>query len=213
MEQYYFPPIALEGGKWSVGVVDFHSYNSVPNIDESNNLIKIGPHEIQIPTGAYEVEEINDYLSSELKRLDPNHTISIQGNSNTLKTEVKSSLPVYVSTLGSLLGFQSKKFLAANVLHMSDSPIQINKVTDVRIECNIAQGNYINNQKCNSIFGFDINVPPGYKLSLSPQTVIYYPIVVESIDCLLVQIVDQAGNLLNFRSEDIVIRLHLKRSP
>lgn len=215
IEQSYFPPIPLgDLGSWSVGLVHFSTFNSIPNVDLFNNTLKVGPYVIEIPEGAYEIEEINEFLIAELKKLDVNHTIWVRGNSSTLRTEIKCSLPIQESPLWSLLGFGKRKDpLEPNVLHQSDAPVEITKVHDVRIDCNIARGSYINNVQCNSIFGFDVSVPPGYKLSLNPQTVIYHPVSVQAIDNLMVRVVDQDGKLVNFRGEHITMRLHLKKTP
>lgn len=216
IEQSYFPPISLDDSEsWSVGLVHFSTFNSIPNIDTSNNILRLGPHVIEIPEGAYEIEELNEFLSSELKKLDSKQTISIKGNSSTLRTEIKSSLPIYESSLWSSLGFgfgKRKDPLEPNVVHESDSGVKISNVHDIRIDCNIARGSYINGVVSNSIFGFDLSVPPGYKISLNPQSVIYHPVCVQAIDNLMVKIVDQSGKLVNFRGEHITIRLHLKKS-
>lgn len=212
IEQSYFPAINLEGGNWCIGLTSITVYNSIPNIDKSNNTITVGSHEILIPEGSYEIDEINECVNNELKKKEPNHTITIRGNSSTLRSEIESSLPVYVKTLGPLLGFREQKFLKAGEKHVSDSTVDILKVHDVRVECNIVQDNFINNVPSNTIFGFDLNVPPGFKLSINPQTVIYYPVSVDSVSNLVVRIVDQNGDLINFRDELITIYLHLKKS-
>lgn len=212
IEQSYFPPIVLDGTEsWTVGLIHFSSYHSIPNVDETNNKITVGSHNIVLPEGAYELEEINEYVVSELKKLDPEQTIIIRGNNNTLRTEIKSTLPVKVSSLGRLLGYEKREILEPNILHLSDSMVRISKIHEVRVECNIARGSYINGTRCNSIFGFDIEVPPGYKLSLTPQTVIYHPVTVSEIDFLSLRIVDQDGKLINFRNEHVTVRLHLKK--
>lgn len=37
-----FPPIDLTEGEWSAGLIDFQSFNSIPNLDESNNRFYFG---------------------------------------------------------------------------------------------------------------------------------------------------------------------------
>lgn len=214
IEQSYFPPISLDDWEsWSVALVHFSTYNSIPNIDSTNNQLRLGSHVIKIPEGAYEIEELNDFLKAELKQLDSNQTVSIRGNSSTLRTEIRSSLPIHESSLWSLLGFgKTMGPLEANIVHESDSTVEISKVHDVRVDCNIARGSYINSMQSNAIFGFDLSVPPGYKISLNPQSVIYHPVSVQAIDNLMVKIVDQNGHLVNFRGEHITIRLHLKKT-
>ncbi|XP_065368788.1 uncharacterized protein LOC135961222 [Calliphora vicina] len=64
----YFPPIALEED-YECSLIDFHTYNSIPNVDEDNNLFHIGDNIIEIPIGSYELEDIADYLESEYEHL------------------------------------------------------------------------------------------------------------------------------------------------
>ena len=54
----YFPPLDLSSGMYVCGLVDFQSYNSIPNINESNNEFTYGGVTMNIPKGCYEVEDI-----------------------------------------------------------------------------------------------------------------------------------------------------------
>ena len=53
-------------------------------------------------------------------------------------------------------------------------------------------------------------VPLGYKFIKVPSQVIYLPVTVKSIDKLQSRIVDQDGDLVNFRGEFVTIRLRIK---
>ena len=53
-------------------------------------------------------------------------------------------------------------------------------------------------------------VPIGYKIIEVPSQVIYLPVTVKNIDKLQLRIVDQDGDLVNFRGEVITVRLHIK---
>lgn len=57
-----FPPLTLEDGNWEIGLVDFMTYNNIPNVEEGrNNLIYFGEEgkKIAIPAGAYEMEDLH----------------------------------------------------------------------------------------------------------------------------------------------------------
>lgn len=215
LDQAYFPPIALAGNAWSIGLIEFSTFNSIPNVEETNNKLLIRDHAVEIPVGTYEIDELNDYLDNIVKSLTRSDKdyLHIKGNNNTMKCEIESTLPINLSvpnSIAPLLGFQPT-LLAENKKHTSQLPVDIIKVNDVRIECNIASGSFENGQSSHTIYGFYPDVPPGYKLVQRPTTVIYYPVTTSLIDHLLIRIVDQNGQLVNFRGEYITVRLHLRK--
>ena len=112
-------------------------------------------------------------------------------------------------SVGCLLGF-TERVVEPNVVH--HLPVTILKINAFRVECNITSGAYINGQKVHTIHEFFPAVPPGYKIIEAPSHVIYLPIAVRYIDDLQVRIIDQDGDLVNFRGEVITVRLHLKQS-
>ena len=57
---YYCAPIDLSD-EYECSLIDFHSYNSIPNVDYDNNLFHIGDKVIEIPIGSYELQDIVDY--------------------------------------------------------------------------------------------------------------------------------------------------------
>lgn len=209
----YFPPIELSlHHDYVCGLVDFQTYNSIPNVDISNNLIHIGDQTIEIPIGSYEIDDIAEYINSYLKKNKNDYEVSIWANNNTLKSMISSNVLIDFNkerSIGPLLGF-SKRKLTANELHMSDLNINIIKVNTIRIECNIVSGAYLNNSHVHTIHEFSTVVGPGYKIVEVPRNVIYLPVNVKQLTSLTLKIVDQDGDLINFRGETITVRLHLK---
>ena len=59
----YFPPIDLSTD-YICGLIDFHTYNSIPNIDQRNNLIHVGDLIVKIPDGSYEIDDIISILQN-----------------------------------------------------------------------------------------------------------------------------------------------------
>jgi len=80
----------------------------------------------------------------------------------------------------------------------------------VRIDCNIVCGSYLNSSLAHTLHEFSINVEPGYKIDEIPQNVIYLPVTGKEISTVTIRIVNQDNKLLNFRGENITLRLHLK---
>lgn len=230
----YFPPLVLTGC-YECGLVELQTFNSIPNIDHTNNKFHYGDDGdyVELPTGSYEIDDIsttiqdlinekpptffsiipNDYEKTIEEYTTNNHMfVSIVPNNNTLKCSLKSTKIIHfdkTDSIGSVLGFTKRK-LTPNLKHESDIPVNILKVNSVRIECSITSNSYINSQRVHTIHEFYPNVAPGYKIIELPNTIIYLPVAVPSIDNITIRIVDQNGELINFRGETISIRLHLK---
>lgn len=218
----YFPPIILKDC-YECGLVELQTFNSIPNIDETNNRFHYGDSNefVELPVGSYEIDDIGKTLqelinvktsvSNESKDIPP-IIISIEPNNNTLKCSLKCTNNVYFdreNSIGSILGFTKRK-LKHDVRHESDIPVNILKVSSIRIGCSIISNAYINNERVHTIHEFFPNVAPGYKIIELPNTIIYLPVIKPTVDNITIKIVDQNGNLINFRGEKILIRLHLK---
>ena len=207
----YFPPINL-ATDYVCGLINFQTFNSIPNIDQKNNLLHFGNLIIKIPVGSYEIDDINEYVKDYLKiNNHQNKAFLLKANNNTLKSEIFSSESIDFdqdNSIGSVLGFQREK-LKPHYLHKSSLPVNIVKVNSIQIECNIVSGSFLNNKSVHTIHAFSPNVPPGYKINEVPRHVAYLPINSRRITSLTLKITDQNGDLVNFRGEEITIRLHL----
>lgn len=210
LESYYFPPIELSSDEnYVLGLIELLSFNSIPNIDERCSKIYIDNQPITLPTGSYEITDINDHIQHHLPK---DVSFSLTANNNTLKSVIQSNKTVDFTpkdSIAKLLGF-SNHLLEANKIHTSSSPVKILKYNVIRVECNIIGGAFINDKKVHTLHEFFPNVPPGFKIIEIPSTIIYQPISVGSIDHIQLKIVDERGDLVNFRGETITIRLHLK---
>lgn len=218
----YYPPIELDPNRqYSLGLIGFHTYNSIPNIEEgvNNKFIYGDNQEILIPTGSYEISDIESYLQRQLlKTLKLSHTnadnvLSLKPNNNTLKSEIHSKYEIDFTpgTIGKLLGFSGIKTLEPDILHVSDLPVQIIKVNSIRIECNITTGAYYDGNLSHTLYEFSPSVDPGFAINIEPKNILYLPVNTrDRIDNISLRIVDQEGDLVNFRGEHILIRLELK---
>lgn len=206
----YYPNTLQLYGQYECALLHFSTFNSIPNIDKTNNKFYYGTNEvIEVPEGTYELEDINDYLKSEIK----DASIKLQSNNNTLKTSIYCSKNIDLTkedTFRNLLGF-SKQILQANKWHMSPFPVNILPTTVIRIECDIVSGSYINGEPGHIIHEFTLSVPPGYRIIEIPKNAIYFPINQNSISCIHIRILDANNHLINLRGEQVHLYLHLKR--
>lgn len=205
----FFPPIKLdENVSYFIGLVDFETFNSIPNIQAGNDKFFYDSKFLTFPTGSYEVEQIDKFLKEQLG----NDAIELTANTATLKCELKSKHVIDFTqkeSIGPLLGFKSN-VLQPNILHESDEPVQIFGINAILIDCSLVSGAYINGKEIHTIHQFAPVTPPGYRIIEVPQTVIYLPVNTKLIDSVTVKLLDQDGNLLNLRGETVTVRLHLR---
>lgn len=213
----FFPPIELTDGEWYVGLLDFTTYNSIPNVVEGENnelpVLRNGTtwDLITLPTGAYEIGDIEAFLKKKLGDAQ----ISLRPNNNTLKCELTCAFDIdFQQTqcgIGKMLGFTKKQRLEANKTHTSDAPVNIIKVNSILIGCNIVHGSYKNGKNEHTLHSFYPSVEPGFKIIESPTNVVYLPVNVRRLDNITLSLRDQDGDAIDFRGEVITVRLHLKR--
>lgn len=209
----FHPPIYLDPNiSYVVGLTNFETFNAIPNIHYNNNKIYFGKNNefLTIPTGSYEMNDINKYLQTEFQKRDI--SFNLYANNNTLKSTIVTSTDIIFKkgTIGKILGFNDGVVQGDKVPRMSENPAEIIKVNSLCIDCSIAEGSYLNGKPVHIIHQFFPNVSPGYKIIESPQNIIYFPVTVNVIDKITIKIVDQDLNLVDFRNETVTIRLHIK---
>lgn len=206
-----FPSMDLSKGLWEIGLIDLTTYNSIPNVEEGvNNMFYYGDNEIQIPTGSYEIEDLEQYIN---KNISKGSKVSLTPNNNTLKIELFSNVPIHFEkpgTIGPLLGFNNQLYEAYKS-HKSENTVNINTVNVIRVLCNVTRGSYQNGVESHVIHEFYPSVPPGFKIIETPHNVIYLPVNVQKLTNVICELRDQSDKLINFRDETISLRLHLKQ--
>lgn len=223
----FYPPIQLDvNSQYGLGLIGFYSYNSIFNVDESNN--RFGYYKtkdkrtltiVHIPPGAYEINQIYRALLKLMnidKDEDARKIFTLRANNNTLKCEIWSTYEIDFTiekSIGTLLGMDAT-VLPPKKTYESTYPVEIMKVRMIHIDCNIVSGAYQNAYESHTLFEFDIDVEPGYKLTREPATIIYLPIKPEGrqfINNITVRVLDDNGHLINFRGEKIIVKLELKK--
>lgn len=218
----FFPPIEI-GKNAKICLLGLQTNNSIPNINEKCNRIGVSKlnsnNEIikdiySIPTGSYELDEIEAIIKVILSKKDI--TFELKANYNTLKCEMKCSEIIDFSmpnSIGVLLGFISANIYKANILHESDSLVNINPINCIYIESNLVAGSFSNGKSCHTIHEFYPNVPPGYKIIEVPRHLIYYSLNSTSINQISIDLKDQNSELIDLRGEPISIRLLIQDGP
>lgn len=205
----YFPPIELKG-KYVARLVNFSVYNSIPNVDNSNNYIKIGQHVIRVPRGSYEISDLTNYIQGVLKKNNSSIVFELNPNVNTQKSEIFSNQPIFFdepNNLAKLLGFKKRGYVQ-NVKHESEQIVDIMSVNQIKVTCDIVTNSYNNSKLDQSLHTFPILVPPAYKISETPRNSIYLPVNTDEISSITCRIEDQNGNLVNF-SDEITLNIYL----
>lgn len=235
------PAIELDPKKTFVlGFIAFFSYNSIPNVDSSNNKFHYEDGAIELPEGAYELHDIEKNLQNRIADLENKKikemtkrqesstssskpqekktskltqtSLSVKANHNTLRCEIKCNKNIDFSKEGTIGSLLGfkKQFLSKFQKHISEEPVNIFTINSIQIECNLIANSYSNNSQVHILHSFYPSAPPGFKIIEQPGNIIYLPINTRFISEIVLKISDQYGKLINFKKELITVRLHLK---
>lgn len=215
---YFHPEIELDDKyNYSCALLDFHTYNSIPNVDEKNNTFRYELGDDQdyksLTVGSYEIEDIcsamNNYFRN--KQID----FHIKGNKATMKCVIDCDIKLILdfdvdNSIGPLLGFELRT-LENKIHYKSSQTVNITHINTIRIDCDLVTGSFHNGQSTHTLHEFSPAVGPGYKIIEQPKNLIYLPTIRRRINTLNVSIVDQNNRLIDFRGENVTCRLHIKR--
>jgi len=88
--------------------------------------------------------------------------------------------------------------------------VNVLKINTIRLGCNKFSGSYVDNIPNHTLHEFGIYVPPGYKMTVTPHNLIYLSIHCDEISTLSIRTVDQIGDLVNLRGENVSTRMHVR---
>lgn len=225
----FSPPIELQDDS-EIALLSMIAWNSIPNVNSSNQNFYYKDDEsdqvIKIPTGSYEIDNIQDYIRDYMKaahQKNPltedealflgNHPIILIGNRQTLKSQILCRYEIDFSkpkNIAKILGFGKRKIKPMEKAE-SDLPVNILNTQVIRIECNLSESSFTNSSPVHSIHEFFPEVSPGYKIVEVPKSLIYYKLNTRLISEIEIKITDQDQNLLDFRGENIFLRLHIRK--
>lgn len=179
----------------------------IDDVDDDDDEVDEKKSKKKKKEGGEEEEDEMDYEHDRRLVLTPNN--------NTLKCEIKSKFEIDFArdgTVGPLLGFTRKRHLKPDALYESDGVVDIMKVNNIFVRCNIATGAYLNGLPNHSLFSFYPNADPGYKIIITPSNWLFLPIVeTDKISRIVVDLVDQNGRPVDFRGEELTITLYVKK--
>lgn len=218
LQANFHPEIELdERFNYSCCLLDFYTYHSIPNVHKNNNTLhyylKEGDpyEEIVIPVGSYEIEKIVEFINGVF--LERNIRFVLAANKNTLKSEFEGDVFVDFSksnSISSILGFEKHVYRPAKK-YKSNHLVNIQSVGNIRIDCDLITGSFHNGKSTHTIHEFVPTVEAGCKISEQPSSLIYLPVIKRRINEVNISVVDQLGNLIDFRGEEITCRIHIKR--
>ena len=221
----FHPPIQLNKNKsYEMALVNLETYYSIPNITDKNNKFKYSANggadwvTITIPTGSYDIEDINDVIQKEMKSSDhwdaanEEYYVSILPNPNTMRTvlTVGNNYQVtftHAKSLRHLLGFNSKAYTASQE---SERVVDILSINSILVNVDIISGSFVNGTAQHTIYSFFPNVSPGHKIVENPKNLIYLPVTLHVLPSIQVTLEDQDGKRLDLRGETITVRFHIR---
>lgn len=220
LQTNFYPPIDISNESYEIALIGLYTYNTIPNIEKGTNKFYYDNDKvITIPTGAYEISNLEKYLKLKLRETHAlkkeNEIITLRANNNTIKSELHCEYNVDFSpsdSIGKILGFSGNEILSAKKWHFSDLPVNIIKVTSIRVECNIVKGSYYGSEESHTLYEFSPQVDPGYAINIEPRNHIYLAVNTRTISNITLKLIDQDGHPVNLRGEKIVIRLELRNS-
>lgn len=136
LKEHYFPPIHLDkNSEYVCGLIDFQAYNSIPNIDDTNNKFYYGTFEkkgknrkrkaitFSVQSGVFEIDEFCKII---VKLFEKNGLkINIRFDKQTMKFKLNCNKIINFvpnDSIRDVFAFNNRK-LTANDTHTSDTTI------------------------------------------------------------------------------------------
>ena len=146
-------------------------------------------------------------------KADDKDKIEISVNTNTLKSEriLKNIYEVDFrqnNSINSQLVFKNKHYISG--FNESENIGNILTINSIIVNIDIISGSYVNGSTQPIIYSFFPDISTGYKIIETPHNLLYLPITSDTIHSITIGLIDQNGNELYIREENLSIRFHLR---
>ena len=219
LQTTFSPALDFHAGcKYEIALCSIETYYSFPNIDESNNVLKVlinkKYEKIIIPVGCYEIKAINTALEHEIERKGgKKDAVTLTPNFNTFHCEMTLKYDTKVdfegdNSLRSVLGFDAKIYEEKET--ESEHIVNIMRVNSILVHCDLIESSYINGTPRPVAYSFFPSVLPGEKIQERPSTLIYLPIALDIIPHMTSWVTDQNSKELDLQGEKLTLTYHIR---
>lgn len=221
------PPLRVKNNdEISLALTKITFYNSFANIHKGkNNGMKITPGKgkeaimIQIPTGAYEIDQINMEIIHQLNAggdASADEHFKLQPNTATLKSMITISEGYIVdfnvkASIATLLGYTSTDKLIGgiNKRYEGENIVKITQISSLLVMCDAVRPSFLNGKLTSFVHNCILDVEPGVKFIDKPSNLTFVNTSSNVITQLSCWVVDQSLNIVDFRHEQLEIELKL----
>ena len=222
----FIPPLEFPSAyRYEIALTSLETYYSFPNIDASNNHLKISLDngkswlDIHVPIGCYEIEAINNelqrFIMQKTGESKPEMHMILSPNSNTLRcvleivdAKCRVDFDVGDDSLCTVLGFERKVYTVGR--HESEHIVNILSVNSILVHCDVIESSRLNGIEAPVIYTFFPDAAPGDKIISIPNHLIYIPLTLNVIQRMTCWVTDQNGRELNLQGEELTLTFHLK---
>ena len=227
-EEHLAQPLQTNNKQFKIAITFLTGYNGIFNVTNGHNKFYFtksisdedGFVQITIPSGAYEIESLNNEIKSiiidEGYYNELTYPFKIKPNFSTLGSiiEISTQGPVITfvpdDSIRELLGFN--KITIFEEYNLSPNPVDILSFDNIFLECDIAQGMIFKGRKSNIIHNWTMTVDPGYKYveKFSGGVQWYMMESKDIISSICFKLKIENGNLVSFNGQSITFRLSIK---
>ena len=224
----YNPPLVFDSSDagYEISLLRLETYFSFPNIDSSNNCVRISIDRgvtwctVKIPIGCYDIDSINEVMQGVLmetygERQKEKHVI-LSANRNTLRCilEIRDTTTIVdfniENSLRTVLGFTAKQYKKKGRFE-SENIVNILNVNSILVHCDIVGASRLNGIEAPVIYNFFPDVSPGEKIVSQPKHLIYIPLTIDVIPSMTSWLTDQNQKELDLRGEELTLTFHVRK--